>query len=339
METTSIYPALSTITSDGDNYPFKHLAAWERYLETLRWERGSLDQSTYLAALRGASLGIEPDFLFSVVATKIDAAGGHVRAGKVEAQINRAYAFAALDNRAPELRLSARSLLTFPRPRRWSGPDAELIRKTTLSYGGLDDLWESSPVRFMDDFPYTEPAIDILFPGDPLLCVGYHKENFVTLNREKLRGRLNRHPLIVPSPMRKQFGTTKDTGKLSMHCADNVGPRRFIVVEFDDGSPLDEQAARLLHLRQSAPLAMAVFSGNKSLQGWFFCLGQDEEKLRSWFDYACKLGADPQMFVPCQFVRMPDAWRAETSRSGDSGTLKQQTVYYLAPEAAQEVTR
>ena len=331
MKKATIYPVVSTTTTGN---PWRHLSRWERFVEILPWEQGSLDSSTYKAALRAASLGIEPDIVFSTVTSKIEAAGGHVRPDKIEAQINRAYAYAAFDKRAAELRLTTGLTVSFSRPRKWSEPDRELIEKTQQDYGRLTDLWEASPTRFTDDYAYTETVIDVLFPGNPWLCVGFSQTNFVTLPREKLRGRLNEFPLIVPSPMRAQHGLTLD-GRKSMHCADNVGPRKFIIVEFDDGSSLDKQAGRLLHLRERAPLAMVVFSGNKSLQGWFFCLGQDEERLRDWFDYALRLGADEMMWTPCQFCRMPDAWRAETSKSGDSGSLKQQTIYYFAPEAAE----
>ena len=32
-------------------------------------------------------------------------------------------------------------------------------------------------------------------------------------------------------------------------------------------------AALLLHLAEKAPLALAVYSGGKSLHGWFYCSG------------------------------------------------------------------
>src|SRR5207248_6675378 len=135
----------------------------------------------------------------------------------------------------------------------------------------------------------SDAIIDALFPGNPWLCVGRADWDFRTERRDFWRGKLADRSLIVPSPMSAQLGQTKQ-GKLSAHTADNTGPRRFLVIEFDSGS-LDQQAALLRHLAQFAPLGLVVFSGNKSAHGWFFCEGQQESKLQRFFDYAHCLGA------------------------------------------------
>ena len=51
---------------------------------------------------------------------------------------------------------------------------------------------------------------------------------------------------------------------------------------------------------------MAVYSGNKSLHGWFFCQGEPEEKLNRFMRVAVNLGADTATWTKSQFVRMPD---------------------------------
>jgi len=93
------------------------------------------------------------------------------------------------------------------------------------------------------------------------------------------------------------------------------------VIEQDSGD-IDDQASVLLHLHGCAPLAIAVHSGNKSIHGWFYCAGQPEEKLRCFMEYAVAIGADPALWTPSQFTRMPDGRR-------DKG--KQQTVFYFNP--------
>jgi hypothetical protein len=91
-------------------------------------------------------------------------------------------------------------------------------------------------------------------------------------------------------------------GKVSAHALSNTGPRRFLIDEFDfDASNSDEEAplldrfaaegrdvrdlcgALLLHLAEKAPLALAVYSGGKSLHGWFHCAGVPEEKVWRFF--------------------------------------------------------
>jgi hypothetical protein len=183
--------------------------------------------------------------------------------------------------------------------------------------GGLADLWELSKPRIEDNGQHTETIIDRLFPGNPLLCCGKSSQEFDTRPREAWRGQLSTLALIVPSPMSAVTGTTKD-GKESKHTLTNTGARRFLICEFDTGTP-DEHAALLLHLGTFAPLVCAVHSGNKSLHGWFFVASQSDAKIEKFFRYAVSLGADRATWTRSQFVRMPDGTR-------DNG--KRQTVFY-----------
>lgn len=192
-------------------------------------------------------------------------------------------------------------------------------RETAIQEGGgLADLWEMSRVRIEDSETHTEEIIDQLFPGNPLLCCGKSISEFETKSREEWRGQLSLLSHIVPSPMSKPAGLTKE-GKESAHCLDNTGQRRFLVCEFDTGTT-DEQAALILHLATFAPLVCALHSGGKSLHGWFYVQDQPEEKVIKFFRYAVSLGADSPGWVRSQFMRMPDGIR-------DNG--KRQAVYFL----------
>ena len=214
--------------------------------------------------------------------------------------------------------------MTFASGKKWPELDPELFDRILLSGVGVADLEEASPVLVDPSTLETESTIDILFPGNPLLCCGMAVDRFETTPREGWRGRLARHQFIVPSPMLRPTGTTKE-GKISVRCLDNTGPLRFLVVEFDRGLP-DEHAAVLMHLAERAPLAMVVHSGGKSLHGWFYCKGCDPEALKSFSTYAVKLGADPATFNPCQLVRMPGGVR-------ENG--KDQKILFLNPEVIQ----
>ena len=111
-------------------------------------------------------------------------------------------------------------------------------------------------------------------------------------------------------------------GKQSPHALSITGQRRFLVIEFDNGD-VDDHAALLWHLALKAPLAMVVYSGSKSLHGWFFCAEQPEERLRQIMRYCVSLGADRATWTRSQFVRMPDGTR-------EGG--KRQVVCYFNPE-------
>jgi hypothetical protein len=202
----------------------------------------------------------------------------------------------------------------------WPTADQELRAKIVREGIKLPDLWEASPVRPEDNRPRAEELIDALFPGNPLLCVGYSPGSFATKPREEFRAPLARCPFITPSPMSAPTGVTLD-GRISAHTLANTGPRKFLVVEFDEGS-LDEHAALLWHLADFGPLTLAVHSGGKSLHGWFAVKNATEERLLRFFRYAASLGADPSTWTRSQFVRMPDGTRKGGQR---------QAVFYFNP--------
>ncbi|HWX22700.1 MAG TPA: hypothetical protein VN578_22580 [Candidatus Binatia bacterium] len=206
-----------------------------------------------------------------------------------------------------------------PTPR-WPARDEEQIRAIAKAGLGLAALEAASPVRWDDGLPHTEEIIDILFPGNPLICAAPKKELAITRPREDWRGFMAKQQFVVPSPMTALCGKTKD-GRDSTRCLANTGRRRFLVVEFDQGS-FDQHAGLLNHLDQFAPLGLVVHSGNKSLHGWFFCGQKSDQEVEQFFRTAVRLGADPATWTRCQLVRMPGGQR-------DNG--KRQRVIYFNP--------
>lgn len=247
--------------------------------------------------------------LVSLLDKAVSGCGREVSCTEIENAVRDSQRIVEEDSTTPQIH----------RPR-WPSRDEELIRKITSEGPNLEQLRATSPVRWNDDEPHTEEIIDKLFPGNPLLCAG--TKNTVSLTRTRLEwsGFLEKQQFIVPRPMAAVYGTTRN-GERSMRTLTNVGPRRFAVVEFDQGA-FDQHAALLVHLGRFAPLALVVHSGGKSLHGWFYCAGQPDEKVEKFFRYAVSMGADPATWTPCQYVRMPDGLR-------DNG--KRQSVIYFNP--------
>jgi hypothetical protein len=243
-------------------------------------------------------------------------AGEPVKHGEIERAVERSKATAWKPGQSLQIK---------PPTSAWPTLNAEQREAIVLRGGGLVDLWENSPVRFEDNAAHTEALIDALFPGNPLLCAGRSNCDFATRARDEWRGELTALQLIVPSPMSALTGITQE-GKESAHTLSNTGPRRFLVIEQDDGT-VDEQAAVLLHLAERAPLALTVHSGSKSIHGWFYCVGQSEERLQKFMRYAVSLGADRATWTRSQFVRMPDGKRANG---------KSQTVYFFNPQVIKQ---
>src|SRR5438132_9071484 len=59
-------------------------------------------------------------------------------------------------------------------------PNFPLIDTVVATGNGLVDMWEASPVRLDSNAPRTDEIIDILFPGNPLLCCGWNRHHFDT---------------------------------------------------------------------------------------------------------------------------------------------------------------
>ncbi len=115
---------------------------------------------------------------------------------------------------------------------KWPVPDLEVIDAIARSGLGCYELWESSPHRFKDEAPKSEEIVDVVFPGDPLLCCAQRACHFATRRRSTWRGSLDQQAYIVPNPMLRVVDYTLD-GKLSEHTLAATAARVYQVVEFD----------------------------------------------------------------------------------------------------------
>jgi len=225
------------------------------------------------------------------------------------------YARCADDDYAPDERMAEAAIHpVFPKA------SAEVLSR--IQRADLREAARISPVRLPD----AETAIDCLFPGDPLLCLGTAPWSCAVRSRSEWRGRISNHPFIVPSEMTAKTALNMN-GKESARCYGNTGPKIYQVVEFDekvsDGS-FEHQLGRIYRLSEILPVAMILHSGGKSLHAWFPVWELTQKEQLDFFSAACILGADPATWVRCQLVRVPGGRR-------DSDTV--QICFYLDPDA------
>lgn len=181
-------------------------------------------------------------------------------------------------------------------------------------------------------------VLEAIYGPEDLLCCAeeMHSAKTKPLGNWLADGISNQR-LLVPNPMSALTGIKAD-GRPSARCNANSGPCRWIVVEFDFSEEHDQDVALLtalaeanrnildlgsalhVHLQGFLPLGMVVFSGKKSLHGWFSAAGLTQDDANRFRDYARSLKADPTLFVPCQLSRMPWATR-------ENGKL-QSVVYF-----------
>ena len=165
----------------------------------------------------------------------------------------------------------------------------------------------------------------LFHPGE-LICVSYDLRRRSTRPLEQTILDAHAAEFIVANPMRAVRGRTQ-AGRMSPRSKDNAcSPRgrRWLVVEFDTGDTRDAQARLLTAIHSKhAPLAMAVWSGGKSLHGWFNVAALTPWERMALFAYAVRLGADASLWDTSKLVRMPGGRRA-------SGAT--QPVVYWEPE-------
>lgn len=160
----------------------------------------------------------------------------------------------------------------------------------------------------------TRTVLETLYQPDDLLCMCIAIYDAETVALHQCDCELSTLQYIVANPMTATIGRTQQ-GKLSPRCHRNATKSRiYQVVEFDQGTLL-EQAAILSSLHSDlVPLILVCWSGGKSLHGWFDVRKLPEEEKRIFFGEAVRLGADATLWDPCKLVRMPGGLRLNGNR-------------------------
>jgi hypothetical protein len=160
-----------------------------------------------------------------------------------------------------------------------------------------------------------------MFSPTDLLCIGATAFAMDTRPLQDWEGMLRPMQFLVPSPMISETGPRKQDGQPSFHAESNTGTRKFLITEFD-GPDRPTQMALLRSLAARGPLLLAalVDSAGKSLHA-FWRAHSDEHTNFEFFSHACRLGADPRLWLRSQFARLPGG-----TRSG-----KRQEVLFFQP--------
>ena len=175
----------------------------------------------------------------------------------------------------------------------------------------IDKALTSSPVSNTAVIPDSVGHWHQLFSPTDILCVGKSADDYGVVRASDLAEHESAQ-FIVPNPLRKPAGRTQ-SGRLTSHCRDAVGPRRYIIMENDSGLTLDQQTAILFWVAEKTetPLRLIVRSGGKSLHGWFDTAGASEVDIFNWVRLVVRVGFDPRLILPEQFCRLPGGFRPD----------------------------
>lgn len=119
-----------------------------------------------------------------------------------------------------------------------------------------------------------------------------------------------------------------------MKTDENAGERFWLIIEFDSGT-LEDQSKLLWWLSRIGEeweLALIVYSGGKSLHGWFSCVGREERgEIFKFFRLATTLGCDKMMRSSVQYTRVPLGTNQKTGQ--------RQSILHWSEEAISEHQR
>jgi len=173
----------------------------------------------------------------------------------------------------------------------------------------------------------TAQVLQALFKPTDLVCLGRFVYSGKVYPLAEVLDNAEQAQYIVTSPMKGTTGKTMD-GKDNARCLDNVGPRKYLVVENDSHSK-EDQALLLQELHSLVPMALVVDTGGKSLHGWFEVAPLGKMAQTMFQAYAAMLGADISVFTRSSWVRMPGGLRREK----DTGKIRcRQPVLWVNEE-------
>lgn len=170
----------------------------------------------------------------------------------------------------------------------------------------------------------TSDVLRTLYAPDDIICVGWKVWQYSTMPAKEFFLTAKNAEYIVANTMTAELSAAGS--KRSKAIASPPEKRKFAIVEFDTNDTREQQAAVLSSLHApSHPLALAVWSGGKSIHGWFNVSGLSPYLKLRFYRFAAWLGADESLYDMAKLVRMPGGRRSNGN---------EQHILYWEPEHA-----
>ena len=253
-------------------------------------------------------------------------AGQMVSAGRGEREAHREASHAIAKAFANASRAHTPGGLAMPPPRPKPRASIDAIIQTVKAGITEEGLRERSPLRFCVNA--ADGIYRQIFGPEPetLVCIARsHPADSQTLPLREALPLVSEFALTCQNRMTARTGLNQE-GKPSPRTNENMGPRKWLVVEFDFAPAKNEEHARIIHEtgrtvrdvcsallwrlhHATKALRVVCSSGGKSLHGWFMVEGWPPEQFEKFKRAALRLGADSATFTACQLVRIPDGLR------------------------------
>jgi hypothetical protein len=289
---------------------------WESMIGGLPWNRGSLDDSSYRAALKAATLNISKDLVARQIHERIERAGDTPNGAKITSQIERAYAYVKNDPAKPHvwtpkahfregvLRGIAEKFQAGD-VRQFLASRSAVTPHEITSDGFLRALYGADEKILA--FTVYESQGQALWPdcGASLPSGGKDGVWFLV---NPVDGRYRRNPRQGNKPSRRS--------------QESVTAFRFAVLESDEADLTDWLKCLV---QMPLPIAAIYESGGRSIHALVQVNAQTkdawDDKMRRIKPHLITLGADPGALTAVRLSRLPQAERGE----------RLQKLLYLAP--------
>jgi hypothetical protein len=292
---------------------------WLSFVDSLPWERGRLDQSSYWAFLRAATLGVELQEALAGVAARIKEAGDHPSPSKLNQQIRRAYGFATGKGRtAGYCQLSKTE-----RPAFLSDYARKLAERVPAEVNA-SWLRRQSPIKVSWLLTPAEFLFSVYEMGDQVLVFTDYRSQGQELwrkyslrlpDRDELASLAKGRPegvwfLANPVDGKEHFNERQE--RMSRRSEQSIRDFRFAVLESDCQSV--EQWLRIL-VQLPLPIVSITSSGGKSLHALVRVDANSktnwDETIRAIKPKLICLGADPNALTAVRLTRLPNCYRGD----------------------------
>ncbi len=298
---------------------------WKEYVETLNWGPGNRDDSAYNAALRAASLDLEPQVAADYITSKITNSGGTYEMDKLQSQIRRAYQWIGEDGDHNI------AIINAPKAAFEKEKAASLI--TGMSMVTNAWLQQQSPI---DPSNVTAGAfLEKLYePGEKIVVFNDYRSQGQLLyevgsqNNDSVPNGKQDGVWFLVNPVDGAYhANPRQQNKQSRRSEESITSWRYLVVESDLVEPAD-----WIKVLVQLPLNISAIysSGGKSIHALVRIDASSKYEWNMQRDQIrpilVTIGADPNAMTAVRLSRLPGCKRGE----------QDQQLYYLNPNPTAE---
>ena len=303
---------------------------WLEYVAQLVWEKGHLDDASWDAFLRAASLGVPASIAIKEVMHRIGAAGGHVRPNKIQSQWRRAVQHVKSEPPAPG------PFVAIERPAFDPEYARQIANRVTTS---VDLAWIRSRSPITPGWVTPAQYLALVFRlGDQILIFTDQQsqgqavfQNWSTSpDRNALKAFTTGHEqgvFFLSNPIDGEYHHNPRQDSMSRRSEESITAFRHVVLE-SDCQPAEQWLRILVQIK--LPILSIVSSGGKSLHAIAKINAASKEewdqKVRRLMPWLVKVGADRGALTAVRLTRLPGCYRGNSL----------QQLLYLNPRATSE---